>query len=192
MSQIKEIIPRLPISTPGGWKHSEAKISLFPNRFTYQRVLEKVGINSSVSGNLFKSTFTFFGAVNHNILRGIYKHLKLALASFSSVWLNMALIFNLWPQQSWCLALHNFLILSRSLILYFFFLASRLKKFKLIEFILWPICQIQSFCVWSFWSHISQNKLFTLHMLESTKWIVFKIMSIRRWFWRMTKIHFLT
>lgn len=128
MSQIKEIIPRLPISTPGGWKHSEAKISLFPNRFTYQRVLEKVGINSSVSGNLFKSTFTFFGAVNHNILRGIYKHLKLALASFSSVWLNMARIFNLWPQQSWCLALHNFLILSRSLILYFFFLPQDSKS----------------------------------------------------------------
>lgn len=54
----------------------------------------EAGINSSVSGNLFKSTFTFFGEVNHNILREMYKHLKLAGDPFTLLWLNMASIFS--------------------------------------------------------------------------------------------------
>lgn len=58
------------------------------------KLFGETGINSSVSGNLFKSTFTFFGEVNHNILRGMYKHLKLARDPFTFLRLNMAPIFS--------------------------------------------------------------------------------------------------
>lgn len=64
------------------------------------KLLGEAWINSYVSGHLFKLTFTFLGEVNHNILRGMYKHRELAQDSFTFVWPNMAPIFPPWPHQN--------------------------------------------------------------------------------------------
>ena len=74
--------------------------NIFVSKSIYiSKLFGEGGINSSVSGNLFKSTFTFFGEVNHNILKGMYKHPKLAREPFTLLWLNMASISSSWAHR---------------------------------------------------------------------------------------------